>query len=134
LDPLSGYLLVGQNLAENPELTGEAFNFGPRQEFNKSVLDLVRDLANIWGFKHIEDGYKIIEKKPFDEATLLKLNCDKALLMLKWIPVLRYEEVIELTGKWYKVWVENKQDLLDFTVGQIRKYHDLAKDNNLIWT
>ena len=133
LDPLSGYLLVGQRLDENPDLNGDAYNFGPRQEFNTSVLELVEDLAKIWGFNRIEDGYKIIEKKPFDEATLLKLNCDKALLELKWIPVLRYAEVIEFTGTWYKEWVENNQNLMEFTIKQIKEYYKLARQHELIW-
>ena len=133
LDPLSGYLFVGQKLLESSEFNGETFNFGPRQEFDESVLELVKDLAGIWGFDNINESYQIIEKRKFNEATLLKLNCDKALLKLKWIPVLKHNEVIEFTGNWYKEWIDSRNDLLKYTINQIKEYYDLAKNRELLW-
>lgn len=134
LDPLSAYLYVGDKLNQDIGFNGESFNFGPRQEFNTSVLELVRDLASIYGFSNVEKSYKIIEERKFNEATLLKLNCDKALLQLKWVPVLNYHEVIEYTGIWYKHWADGEANLLDFTINQIRDYFALAEKRKLAWT
>lgn len=134
LDPLSGYLLVGEFLSKNAELNGEAYNFGPRHEINKPVIELVKDLAKTWGFKKTEDSYEITTAdKSFHEASLLKLNCDKSLLQLKWLPVLYYDEFISFTGNWYQKFINNKEDLLNFTEGQIIEYCKLAKKRKLKW-
>ena len=45
LEPLSGYLNLGQELYNNPKLHGEAFNFGPRAEQNHTVEELLIDLS-----------------------------------------------------------------------------------------
>ena len=133
LDPLSGYLLVGEKLYGNIELNGDAFNFGPRHEINKPVIELVEDLAIIWNFKDPEDSYEILGNKTFDEASLLKLNCDKSLLQLKWLPVLYYNEFIDFTGKWYHEYRDNRKNLLKYTEDQIKEYCKLAKERDLKW-
>jgi len=133
LDPLSGYLLVGEKLHKNIKLNGDAFNFGPRHEINKPVIELVSDLAKIWGFKNPEESYEILENKTFDEASLLKLNCDKSLLQLRWLPVLYYNEFIEFTGSWYHEFTGNKENLLNFTQNQIMDYCHKANERELLW-
>lgn len=42
LEPLSGYLALGAEMAVRPELHGERFNFGPRAEQNATVVELLR--------------------------------------------------------------------------------------------
>lgn len=49
LEPLSGYLALGQCLYENKSENGEPYNFGPRSEQTKTVFDLTQDLARLWG-------------------------------------------------------------------------------------
>lgn len=133
LDPLSGYLLVGEKLFEREKLNGEAFNFGPRHEINKPVIELVSDLAIKFGFSNPKDSYEILEDKTFDEASLLKLNCDKSLLQLRWLPVLYYTEFIDFTGSWYHEYIKKKNNLLNFTQEQIKEYCYLAKERDLQW-
>ena len=38
---------------------------------------------------------------PFHEAGLLKLNCDKALSILKWKATLEYYDTVRFTNEWY---------------------------------
>lgn len=133
LDPLSGYLLVGQELYKNFDLNGGAFNFGPRHEVNKPVIELVSDLAKLWGFNKPEDSYEITDNKTFDEASLLKLNCDKSMIQLKWLPVLFYDEFINFTGNWYHEFIENRDNLLQYTEKQVYQYCQLAKERKLQW-
>jgi len=45
LEPLSGYLNLGQVLYENDFFDGKAFNFGPRAEQNHTVEQLLTDLS-----------------------------------------------------------------------------------------
>ena len=100
MEPLSGYLLLAEELKKNIKINGEAFNFGPSQDINKPVLSLIKDLYKFWPSKK-DKFYEISDEIPFDEAQLLKLNCDKALFFLKWKPTLNYEDTIKLVGNWY---------------------------------
>ncbi|KJY79070.1 CDP-glucose 4,6-dehydratase [Vibrio nigripulchritudo] len=136
LEPLSGYLALGQALYENGhKFHGESFNFGPRSEQNRTVLDLMSDLGDVWGFKNSEKGYRITDNIPFHEAGLLKLNCDKALFTMKWEATLNYVECVKMVGEWYKQFYQNKQsNMLDITIEQIDQYEKIAKSRDLKWT
>lgn len=133
LEPLSGYLALGQSLSLNAGLHGEAFNFGPRAEQNRSVLSLLSDLGDKWGFKDPQHCYQITDNIPFHEAGLLKLNCDKALFHLKWEPTLDYAETVGLVGDWYSAFYLEKADMLAITAGQIVAYEDKARARNRVW-
>jgi len=127
LEPLSGYLTLAMALAEGKVESGEAFNFGPRQEITKTVEELVLDLSKQWNLKP-EEALKVTDNKPFHEATLLKLNCDKALAMLKWHATLNYEQTIELVNEWYLHFYKgDNQDMYALTLSQIAFYTNLAE-------
>jgi CDP-glucose 4,6-dehydratase len=83
LEPLSGYLNLGQVLYEDDSLHGESFNFGPRAEQNHTVKQLLEDLSTYWHFSNVDDAFTVTDNIPFHEAGLLKLNCDKALFHFK---------------------------------------------------
>ena len=80
LEPLSGYLNLGAVLYMSNKLDGEAFNFGPRAEQNRTVLELLTELSKDWD---IAQAYHVTDNIPFHEAGLLKLICDKSLFYLK---------------------------------------------------
>ncbi len=132
LEPLSGYLLVGKCLFENKKLNGEAFNFGPNSDQNKTVLELIDALANVWGGKS-EELFKVIPPPSFHEAGLLKLNCDKALQLLEWKPVLNFKETTALTTEWYMIFHAKSKKLHAYTVDQIKQYSLYASERELIW-
>lgn len=133
LEPLSGYLVLGQALSERPELHGESFNFGPKAEQNKTVKQLLEDLSGYWGFKEPALAYQIIDNVPFHEAGLLKLNCDKAYFHLKWEPILSYDEMIRFVSQWYFDFYRKKIDMQTVTMEQIEMYQKIAKDRGLQW-
>lgn len=132
LEPLSGYLTLGAALAKNPVLHGEAFNFGPRAEQNHTVLELLGDLAKAWG-ETTREAVTVTGNVPFHEAGLLKLNCDKALIRLKWEPNLRYRETVQFVGDWYAAFYKKKSDMFALTQAQIAAYEKLGQDRGLIW-
>ncbi|WP_231566531.1 CDP-glucose 4,6-dehydratase [Vibrio caribbeanicus] len=134
LEPLSGYLWLGEKLASNKKLQGEQFNFGPRAEQNRTVLELLTDLGKVWGFESADEAFSVTDNLPFHEAGLLKLNCDKALFHLNWEANLNYQECVNNVGDWYVAFYEGKQNMFDFTINQIRKYEHLAENKSLIWT
>ena len=133
LEPLSGYLTLGWYLCEGRSENGEAYNFGPRAEQTKTVLDLTKDLAKVWGLI-AEDVVKVTGNIPFHEATLLKLNCDKALAYLNWHSTYHYEQCIHAIAEWYKAYyVEKKDDMYELTVNQINAYMAEADKEQLAW-
>lgn len=133
LEPLSGYLSLGQALAQQPRLHGEAFNFGPRAEQNRTVVELIGDLGLHWGFASADQAYRITANIPFHEAGLLKLNCDKALFHLKWEPNFDYAETIRLVGDWYKAYYRERADMYAVTLDQIAAYERAGADRNRVW-
>lgn len=134
LEPLSGYLTLAQYLFEERTENGEAFNFGPRAEQTKTVLELVRDLATLWGVG-VKEAVKITGNVPFKEATLLKLNCDKALAYLHWQSTLKYEECVSFIAEWYKAFYSQSEiDMYQLTVNQISEYMNRAKEQGIGWT
>ena len=134
LEPLSGYLVLAQNLYESVDQNGEAFNFGPKAELTKTVLQLVKDLASQWGFMG-DEIVKVTGEVPFEEAKLLKLNCDKALAYLNWHSTLHYEQTVQLISDWYKSFYQNKEDnMLTLTMNQIEYYIVEAQKQGLNWT
>ncbi len=134
LEPLSGYLTLGQAVAQNPSLHGEAFNFGPRAEQNRTVVELLADLGRYWGFEGADQAYRVTANIPFHEASLLKLNCDKALFHLKWAPNLDYVETIRLIGDWYAAFYRAKADMYALTMEQIAGYESAGAERELVWT
>ncbi len=134
LEPLSGYLTLGQYLYEDKIDDGEAFNFGPRAELTKTVFELTQDLAEQWGLDK-DNAAKLTGDIPFKEATLLKLNCDKALAYLNWHSTLSYEQCVKIIADWYRAfYVEKREDLYELTVEQISFYIDEATKQGLQWT
>lgn len=134
LEPLSGYLNLGQALYEDNSLDGEAFNFGPRAEQNHTVKQLLEDLSKYWHFQNIDDAFNITDNIPFHEAGLLKLNCDKALFYLKWQANLEYKDTIRFTSEWYYDFYNSNSNILNKTLEQISEYENMAKDKELNWT
>jgi CDP-glucose 4,6-dehydratase len=132
LEPLSGYLYLGYDLFKSKKLHGEGFNFGPRAEQNHTVEDLLIDLSKHWNLKN--NAYKIIEDKPFHEAGLLKLNCDKALYYLNWQANLNYVDTVRFTSEWYYEFYHNDNNMFEKTIAQIYEYEILAQERNLKWT
>ena len=134
LEPLSGYLTLAESLANQSDLHGETFNFGPRAEQNRTVVQLLTDLHKTWESTSVEKAYDVTDNIPFHEAGLLKLNCDKALLHLQWESNLDYAETIEMVGTWYSNFYSEKTDMYDFTLQQIASYEGLAKERQRVWS
>jgi CDP-glucose 4,6-dehydratase len=133
LEPLSGYLTLGAQLYKGHVLNGDSFNFGPLSQYNKTVKILIEDLYKYWNNKTAQ-AYKITGNIKFHEASLLKLNCDKALSLLKWMPALGYDKLIEFTSNWYLEFYKGQFDMFDFTISQIDEYERIASDKEIKWT
>ncbi len=133
LEPLSGYLSLGAKLYNDSKISGESFNFGPTSGETKTVEDLLKDLREVWPSKDLGTGYVVVENKPFNEATLLKLNCDKSYVYLRWLPTLSYHDTVKFTGDWYRCFYIDKENMFEKTVKQIKAYSDIAESRGIHW-
>lgn len=132
LEPLSGYLRLGQLLATRPELSGEAFNFGPQAGQQRTVLDLLEAMAEQWDFGAGTKKFCVEETPAFKEANLLQLNCDKASTLLGWHPVLHFEEAAACTGNWYQHFYQ-KKNMAEFTLQQLDFFTKTAAERGAKW-
>ena len=104
LEPLSGYLLVGQKLLEGKKEFADGWNFGPSDEGSISVKEVVEHIKKSWD----KIDYEIKEDpNNLHEANLLKLDCSKAHMKLNWNNVWASEDTFEKTVNWYREYYEN---------------------------
>ena len=124
LEPLSGYLLLGQKLYENGKEYAEGFNFGPEENSVLKVADVAQKVVEYYG-----KGEVVVNKKDdLHEAGLLMLNIDKAKKVLGWKPTYDAETAIRKTVEWYKEFYDDKEsDMYDFTMMQIKEYEELLQ-------
>ena len=120
LEPLSGYLRLGQKLIEEPINFSQSFNFGPNIEVNKTVWEVVNYLVKYYGKGKVVD-VSDKDKNKVHENTLLSLDVTKAYRMLGWEAKLNFYETIEYTVDWYQQALKNK-DMFDFTCEQIKNH------------
>ena len=119
LEALSGYLILAIHLSKSKKLDGEAFNFGPSNLNNYSVLDVVKKMKNYW--KNV--SWKTEKKNNFHyESNLLKLNSNKAKKKLNWKSILTIRETINLVTTWYKIFYDKKFNIYNLSVKQIKFY------------
>jgi CDP-glucose 4,6-dehydratase len=118
LEPLSGYLVLAQALYEKGKPYDSGWNFGPRNEDNRAVEEVVELLISSW------DGVARWEKEGSEqphEANLLMLDCSKARLQLGWAPRWNLEAAIRATTNWQKAF-HAKENMHEITLAQINQY------------
>ncbi len=125
LEPLSGYLLLGQKLFEDGKKYAEGFNFGPNEDSVLKVADVAQKVVEYYG-----KGEVVVHKRDdLHEANLLMLNIEKAEKVLGWKPTYSADKAIEKSVEWYKNFYENKeQDMFELTMNQISEYEE-----NIAW-
>lgn len=118
LEPLSGYLLLGQKLLETGKDYAEGFNFGPNEESVLKVSEVVQKIID-----NYNKGEVIVHKKDnLHEANLLMLNIEKAKTVLNWTPTYTANEAIKETVEWYKHFYAKDTDMYQYTIQQIKNY------------
>ncbi len=115
LEPLSGYLLLGQKMMEDPIKYCEGWNFGPNLDAIVNVWDVAEKIVKNYGKGNLKD---ISNPNALHEAKLLLLDITKSRFELGWKPTLTIDESIELTIEWYKRYVN--EDVYKLCVEQIK--------------
>ena len=126
LDCLSGYLRLGQRLLEGDTRFAEAWNFGPDGRGNRTVEQVLAELARTWP----QVRWQVASGPRPHEAGLLQLDSAKARMALEWQPVWDFDSAIAHTAAWYR-------ELLDsghVTSGdQLAGYLADAADSGISW-
>lgn len=118
LEPLAGYLILCQQLINDPDNYAEAWNFGPNDDDAQAVSVLADIMVACW---KKESRWSLDDDAHPHEARYLKLDCSKSKDRLKWKPVWDLERTLEETVGWYKAW-SKKEGMNAFTLQQIDTY------------
>jgi len=115
LECLSGYLLLGQHLLQGRTECCGAWNFGPDQDNNCTVMDVLTRLRDYWP----ELNWYLNEQPQPHEANLLNLDCSKARAALAWQPVWTLSQTLSATVEWYRIYtasgrVQSREQLAEF--------------------
>lgn len=106
LEPLRGYLMLGEKLLEGKKEFATAFNFGPNLQDNLRVEEILKITKNLWD--KVDYVLECDSNAPH-EAELLMLDVAKAQKLLNWEPVMNSLESIKYTISWYREFYENGQ-------------------------
>ncbi len=115
LEPLAGYLILGERLYNYGNRYAESFNFGPDEVVTvKDVADMVCELYGKGTVVYDESEHP-------HEANLLMLDPGKAKSVLGW--KMRYDTktAVQKTVEWYKEYYEGA-DMKVFSLKQIEDY------------
>ena len=123
LDVLYGYIVLAVMLNKNKKVNGEAFNFGPKVEKKRKVINVVKEMQKYWPNSKV----LIKREKNFKESTLLQLNSNKSKKVLDWKCILKIDNAVSLTVNWYKEFYFSSKNMFRYSLNQIKKYEDLPK-------
>ena len=121
LDPLAGYLALGQRLLKNDLKFASAWNFGPSDEETWTVGQVADEMASRWGNGASWETDGIPSQH---EATYLKLDASKARAELGWAPRLKIENTLNWVVDWFQA-CHKSSDMREFTSRQISAYEKI---------
>jgi CDP-glucose 4,6-dehydratase len=128
LEPLSGYLHIGQKLLEEKLEFSDAWNFGSSDKQSITVEKIVQNMKKYWN----KIDYEIKkDSKKLHEANFLKLDCSKAYNILKWENIWDNDITFEKTVNWYKSYYEEDKNIL--TLCDLDSYINDAKNKGAKW-
>jgi CDP-glucose 4,6-dehydratase len=118
LEPISGYLVLAENLYLKGDDFAEGWNFGPNEDGCKSVNWILDKMIISWGKGAF---WKLDENNNPHEAGFLKLDCSKAKNRLKWKPIWNLNETLQMIVNWHKEFL-NGTDMKEVCLKEINNY------------
>jgi CDP-glucose 4,6-dehydratase len=123
LEPISGYILLAENLYTDSKAFSESWNFGPNLDDVKPVSWILEQMTKLWpGSK-----WQLDESVNPHEAQLLKLDISKVKEKLNWSPVWNLETSLKKIVQWHKVCASETVDMQKYCITDIEQY---IKDSN----
>ena len=122
LEPLSGYLMLAEQLYSNGTSFAEGWNFGPSDDDSRTVSWIIERMAEM----RKDINWQCDEAPQLHEANLLKLDSSKARRQLNWQPVWRLQLALQKTLEWHEAW-RNAEDMRAVSLVQINDYLSLLQ-------
>jgi len=117
LEPLSGYLMLAEELFSRGHDFAEAWNFGPEDADAQPVKWIVEYLC---GQVPNASWFSDASPQPH-EANTLKLDSSKSKTQLGWRPRWNLQVALGMTLDWHQAWNQG-EDMAAVSVHQIRAY------------
>jgi CDP-glucose 4,6-dehydratase len=118
LEPLSGYLILAEQLYTQGQVYAEGWNFGPKDEDARPVQWIVEHMVKVWG--HGARWQQDSGMHPH-EANYLKLDISKAKERLGWQPRWELATALEHISNWHSAWL-TREDMHQLCLAQIHQY------------
>lgn len=123
LEPLRGYLLLAERLAEDPSRFASGWNFGPANSDIKPVRWIADEMVRLWSGSA---AWKLDSAVHPHEAHALRLETSKAATELHWQPALSLARALEWIVEWYRGYKDGR-NLQQLTLDQIERYESLSQ-------
>ncbi|WP_353072119.1 CDP-glucose 4,6-dehydratase [Tunturiibacter gelidiferens] len=125
LEPIAGYLALGERLFAGEARFADSWNFGPWDRDTWSVGRVATEMVRHWG-----DGahWHSDDSRSSHEAQFLKLDSSKARAELHWLPRLDLTTTLEWLVDWYQSW-RNGLDMRTFSHNQVSSYEALLQSS-----
>ena len=117
LEPLSGYLILAQNLYKDQKKYAEGWNFGPNEKDVQPVDWILDKMISKWP----NSSWELDNNSNPHEAGFLKLDISKAKSKLDWSPVWKLSCTLEKIVIWHKAWLD-KKDMQAVCLAEIEEY------------
>ena len=125
LEPLSGYLILAQNLYKDQKKYAEGWNFGPNEKDVQPVDWILDKMISKWP----NSSWELDNNSNPHEAGFLKLDISKAKSKLGWKPVWELNHTLDRIIFWHKAWL-NKEDMQAICLTEIKEYmKDMNNEN-----
>ena len=119
LEPVFGYLRLGEKLFTHKKQFSGGWNFGPESNANYNVNQVVTEVRKL--LPQIKVTSPKTEEK-LHEAGLLKLDITKAVMQLDWKPRLNFERTIAYTINGYLEELKAGTDVYAARLEQLKQY------------
>ena len=117
-DPLRGYLMLAEALAERPREHAGAWNFGPPDGPQMRVVDIAARFAMAFGH---DTRWHVAEDASLHEAATLTLDSTKARTRLGWQTTMAIDESIAMTADGYRALIDG-DDMRSAMLAQIGRH------------
>jgi CDP-glucose 4,6-dehydratase len=117
LEPLSGYMILAQNLYNNPQAFSQGWNFGPNDNDVRPVSWILDKMIERWG----DAKWELDQGVHPHEASYLRLDISKVKEKLNWTPTWRLEQTLDYIIDWHKHYL-NGANMKSVSLDQIALY------------
>lgn len=133
LDVISGYMTLMSQL-HRPDVSGQAFNFGPYEQIGVSNSLLATKICETWG-SGIMWRSGATREEPFVHQSL---NCAKSARVLHWRPAYTLYEALLSTTRWYRAWAAQQGEIRAGSLYELNRellieHRNAARNLGIAW-